>query len=303
MARTLDLAALRSFLAIVEHGGVTRAAKRLNLTQSAVSMQLKRLEDGLGHTLLERARKGMTPTAAGEQLASYARRMLELNDEALARLTEPYYQGDLILGAPHDVVYPHVPEVLRLFARAYPRVRVQLQSSYTSVLKEQFARGEVDVILTTEMAPDTGAEVLQAGPLVWVGAPGGQAYRNRPVPLAFENGCIFRPWVQRALDDAGIPWVMAVESLSIRTVEATVAADFAVHAGIEDTLPPQLAPIDHGGHLPPLPTTYVAMYVADGPNAGLAQRLAATVRERWCPPNADQAAAAAAMGSDRLAAE
>ena len=161
MARTLDLAALRSFLAIVEHGGVTRAAKRLNLTQSAVSMQLKRLEDGLGHILLERARKGMTPTAAGEQLASYARRMLELNDEALARLTEPSYQGDLILGAPHDVVYPHVPEVLRLFARAYPRVRIALHSSYTQQLKEQLKRGEIDVILTTETHPDAGAEVLE----------------------------------------------------------------------------------------------------------------------------------------------
>ncbi|RAI03331.1 LysR family transcriptional regulator [Acuticoccus sediminis] len=281
MVRTLDLAALRSFLAIVEHGGVTRAAKRLNLTQSAVSMQLKRLEEGLGHTLLDRARKGMTPTAAGEQLASYARRMLELNDEALARLTEPSFQGDLTLGAPHDVVYPHIPEVLRLFARTYPRVRVQLQSSYTSVLKDQFARGEVDVILTTELMPDPGAEVLQAGPLVWIGAPAGQAYRNRPLPLAFENGCIFRPWVQRALDDAGIPWVMAVESLSIRTVEATVAADLAVHAGIEDTLPPQLAQIEHGGSLPPLPTTYIAMYVADGPNAGLAQKLADVLRDMW----------------------
>ncbi|UOM36402.1 LysR family transcriptional regulator [Acuticoccus sp. I52.16.1] len=281
MMRTLDLAALRSFLAIVEHGGVTRAAKRLNLTQSAVSMQLKRLEDGLGHILLDRARKGMTPTAAGEQLASYARRMLELNDEALARLTEPSYQGDLTLGAPHDVVYPHIPQVLRLFARTYPRVRVQLQSSYTSVLKDQFARGEVDVILTTELAPDQGSEVLQAGPLVWIGAPGGQAYRQRPLPLAFENGCIFRPWVQRALDAAHIPWVMAVESLSIRTVEATVAADFAVHAGIEDTLPPQLAQIDHGGQLPPLPTTYIAMYVSDGPNAGLAHKLAEVIRNMW----------------------
>lgn len=284
MARVLDLSALKSFVAIVEHGGVTRAAVRLNLTQSAVSMQLKRLEESLGHPLLERSRKGMTPTAAGEQLLSYARRMLDLNDEVWARMTEPRYEGNLTLGAPHDVVYPHIPEVLRHFARDYPRVRVQLQSSYTHILKEQFARGEVDVILTTEAVPDRFAQILQAGPLVWIGAPGGQAFRHRPLPLAFENGCIFRPYVQRALDDAGIPWTMAVESLSIRTVEAMVSADFAVHAGIEDTLPPHLVAVDHGGSLPPLPTTHIAMYVADGPNAELARKLAAVVREKWEGP-------------------
>lgn len=285
MPRTLDLSALRSFVAIAEIGGVTRAAVRLNLTQSAVSMQLKRLEDALGQTLLERSRKGMTLTAAGEQLFSYARRMLELNDEAWARLTDSGCEGDLVLGAPHDVIYPHIPDVLRQFARAYPRMQVSLLSSYTYDLKEALARGEADVIVTTESRPDADAEVLQTSPLVWVGAPGGTAWRQRPVPLAFEVGCIFRPWVQRALDDAGIGWKMAVDSLSIRTVEASVSADFAVHAGIEFTLPPHLEPIDHGGALPALPTTHVALYVTEGPNAAIAQKLAGFVRDKWAAAN------------------
>ncbi|WP_420393793.1 LysR family transcriptional regulator [Acuticoccus sp.] len=260
---------------------MTRAASRLNLTQSAVSMQLKRLEEGLGHPLLERSRRAMTPTAAGEQLLSYARRMLDLNDEVWARLTERSYEGNLVLGAPHDVVYPYIPEVLRHFARAYPRVNVQLQSSYTHELKALFARGEADVILTTEVTPDRDALVLQSGPLVWIGAPGGQAWRQRPLPLAFENGCIFRPWVQRALDDAGIGWTMAVESMSIRTVEAIVSADFAVHAGIADATPPHLVAVEHAGALPVLPTTKIAMYVAGGPKAELAGKLAEVIRQKW----------------------
>jgi len=279
--RAFDIAALRSFVAIVETGGVTRAAQRLNLTQSAVSMQLKRLEEFVGHPLLERARKGMTPTAPGEQLLDYARRILDLNDEAWARLTGEAFEGELVLGVPHDVVYPHIPEVLRHFARAYPRVRVQLLSSYTRRLKEEFAAGEVDVILTTETRADADGEVLQRSPLVWIGAPGGQAWRQRPLPLAFETGCIFRPWVQKALDEAAIAWTMAVTSMSIRTVEASVAADFAVHAGIEDMLPPLLERIDHAGTLPDLPVIEVALYVREGKKAALARELAAVVRERW----------------------
>ncbi len=281
MVRNLDLASLRSFVAVVETGGVTRAATHLNLTQSAVSMQLKRLEDALGQVLLERARKGMTPTAPGEQLLSYARRILDLNDEVWARMTDNAFEGDLTLGAPCDVIYPHVPEILRRFARDYPRVRVLLNSSNTRELKEAFAAGEVDVILTTESRPDTHAEVLQVSPLVWVGAPDGAAWRQRPLPLAFEVGCIFRPWVQRALDNAGIAWSLAVESMSTRTIEATVSADFAIHAAIEFNVPPQFEVIEHGGTLPPLPATQVAMYVTDGQKAPLADRLAEIVRDTW----------------------
>ena len=284
ISRTLDLSALRSFVAIIDAGGVTRAAARLNLTQSAVSMQLKRLEEMLGQMLLDRSRRGMTPTAHGEQLLSYARRMLELNDEVFARMTDRDYEGKLVLGVPHDIVYPHVPQILKTFARAYPRVQVTLQSSYTADLKEQFGRGEADVILTTETRPDTDAEILDQPRLVWIGAPGGVAWRERPLPLAFENACIFRPWVQRALDDAGIAWTMAVESMSIRTIDASLAADFAVHAAIEHTIGPQHAMVEHGGVLPELPTLAIAMYVTDGPNYALADRLAAIVRDIWSSP-------------------
>ena len=226
---TSTLTALRSFVTVADVGGVTRAAGYLNLTQSAVSMQIKRLEEVLGLTLFLRAARKLALSPEGEQLLSYGRRMLALNDEALSRLTHRrLLQGEIRLGVPHDVVYPAIPGILRRMAQAYPRVQVNLVSSFTVLMKQDFARGDCDVILTTEETPDPGAEVLSTRALVWVGAPGGSAWQRRPLRLGFKDTCIFRPTAQAALDAAGIPWEMATGGESEQAVEATVAADLAV---------------------------------------------------------------------------
>lgn len=265
MPRNLDLTALRSFVAVADAGGVTRAASALNLTQSAVSMQVKRLEDALGLSLLDRAGRGVKLTAAGEQVASYARRMLDLNDEVYARLTDRAFEGEIRLGVPADIVYPHIPQLLQRFHAEYPRMKVQLTSSLTRVLKQKFADGGLDIILTTEDAPGTGAETLRMLPLLWFGAPGGSVWRDRPVRLAFEHVCIFRESVQAALDGAGIPWELAVESESFRTIEASVSADLAVTALLQGAAPAYLQPIPHGGDLPDLPSSQINLYI--GPYA------------------------------------
>ena len=263
MRRNLDMTQLRSFVAVAESGGVTRAAGLLNLTQSAVSMQLKRLEDTLGLQLFDRSQRKLSLSSHGEQLLSYARRILALNDEAVTRMTDPGYEGEIILGVPHDIVYPVIPEVLQSFHAQYPRMRVNLVSSNTRELKEMFAHGEAMVILTTEDETDAGGETLVELPLIWVGAPGGVAWRNRPLRLAFEHRCIFRMSVQRALDDAGIPWEMAVESESTRTVEASVSADLAIHAALEMTCPPYMVPVPHDGALPDLQSKKINLYRAE----------------------------------------
>ena len=260
---------------------MTRAAARLNLTQSAVSMQLKRLEGALGQALFERNGRGVSLTGAGEQMLSYARRMVALNDEAWARMTAAEWEGELVLGAPHDIVYPHLPGVLKRFALAAPRVRVTLNASYTHRLREVFARGDADLILTTEDEPGPGGETLAQRPLAWVGAPGGQAWRRRPTPLAFEPGCIFRPMAQAALDRAGLPWTMAVESASARGIEAAVSADLAVFAGIDSATPPMLEVVAHGGALPPLPRISINLYPGGGPKAALIGALADLIRAAY----------------------
>src|SRR5690606_28155761 len=136
----------------------------------------------------------------------YARRMIDLNDEAWARLTHPAFEGEIALGVPQDIMYPHIPRVMQRFAQEYPRVRVSLVSDYTSELKARFARGEFDLILTTETGVDRGGETLTREPLVWVGAIGGQAWRTRPLRFGSSARCLFRRTAIEALDAAGLPW-------------------------------------------------------------------------------------------------
>ena len=140
MPRNIDMTALRSFVTVADTGGVTRAAAALNLTQSAVSMQLKRLEENLGQTLLDRAGRSIGLTSAGEQVLSYGRKMLQLNDEVYSRMTDDAYEGVIVLGVPSDIVYPVIPPVLRLFHAEHPRMKVQLLSSYTHKLKQLLKR-------------------------------------------------------------------------------------------------------------------------------------------------------------------
>lgn len=262
MLRALDLTALRSFVAVADAGGVTRAANLLNLTQSAVSMQMKRLEEALGVTLLDRSARTVTLTAAGEQLLSYGRRMLALNDEVVSRLTDTVYEGELVLGVPHDIVYPYIPGVLQRFHAEFPRVKVQLLSSFTRRLKEMFTRGECDLILTTEDICGDLGETLVELPLVWVGAPGGSSWKARPLRLAFEQACMFRAPVQQALDRAGIAWEMAVDSDSSRTIEATVSADLAICAALSGMFAAHLEEIPHNRQLPNLPGKQINLYAA-----------------------------------------
>ena len=126
-------------------------------------------------------------------------------------------------------------------------------SSFTRELKALYARGECDIILTTESAVSEGGEQIHRSPLVWVGAPNGSMWRQHPLRLAFQRKCIFRPLATAALDQAGIDWDMVVDSDSDRTIEATISADLGVGVLMEESVPPQMIRIDHNGALPELP--------------------------------------------------
>jgi len=281
MRRNLDLTALRALVAVAEYGGVTRAAHVLNLTQSAVSMQVKRLEEMLGLSLLDRSGRGVQMSAAGEQMLTYARRMLALNDEAVARLTDKEYEGEIELSVPYDIVYPHIPQVLQRFQAAWPRMKVRLQAVNTRKAKEDFAAGACDLILTTEDHCDPGGETLTQLPLVWIGAPGGQAWRQRPLRLALGRHCAFRAGILSALDRDGIDWDTAVESDSDRTLEAAVSCDMAVHALLAGTEPPYAERIAHGGALPDLTRHFINMYVRPGVENPGVRGLADLFRAAW----------------------
>jgi len=281
--RNLDITTLRSFVAVADSGGVTRAAGFLHLTQSAVSMQLKRLEELLGLDLLDRSGRTIALTANGEQLLVYARRMVALNDELITRLTDQAYEGEITLGVPHDIVYPAIPQVLKQFNSAFPRVRVHLESSGTRTLKEMFSKGACDMIMTTETDLAVGGETLCVKPLLWIGAPGGAAWRQRPLKLAFGRLCTFRPNVISALDAADIPWEVIVETESDRTIEATVSADLAIHTMIEGTEPPHLERIAHQGALPALLAQQINLYGAGSPIGVVHDTMASLLRSAFVP--------------------
>ncbi|MGJ8621577.1 MAG: LysR family transcriptional regulator [Yoonia sp.] len=277
MPRNLDLTALRSFVAVADTGGVTRAAGILNLTQSAVSMQLKRLEESLDIALLDRSARTIALTPAGEQMLGFARSMLKINDEALSRLTATEFEGELKLGVPHDVIYPTVPAVLRQFAAEFPRMQVRLISAPTRKLLAMFGRGEIDLIITTEETCGPGGRVLAELPLLWIGAVDGQSWRKSPLPVAFCNNCIFRSGVLQALNEKGLQWHMAVDSEMDNAVEAAVSADLAVHVALKGSLPPHTEVIDHGGALPTLKPQNINLYVLkpeDHPSTAMAEIIA-----------------------------
>lgn len=286
MTRNLDLTTLRSFVAVADNGGVTRAAGFLHLTQSAVSMQLKRLEELLGLDLLDRSGRTIALTPSGEQLLGYARRMVALNDEVITRLTDQAFEGEVVLGVPHDVVYPVIPRVLQRFNTAFPRVSVNLVTSNTRDLKAGFTKGAYDLILTTESMAGEGGEAIHEMPLRWIGAADGSAWRQRPLRLGFCRNCIFRASATAALDEAGIEWDMAVDSESDRTVEATVSADLAISVLLEGTQPAHQEIIDHGDLLPDLPVQQINLYGADRVRAQYVGDLANIIRQGFaalCP--------------------
>jgi len=281
MIRHLDLGTLRSVVAVVDTGGITRAAQRLHLTQSAVSMQIKRLEEHLEVPVFDRVGRGLQVTREGEQLVSYARKMLDINDEAIDRLTIPRHEGELSFGVPGDVVYPYIPAALRRFRREYPRVQVRFNTGMSVDLKEGLDDGTYDVILTTEQQADRGGDVLLRERLRWTGARAGRAYRQRPLPLLFTRTCMFRQAAVDALDQAGIGWIDGVDTYSEDASAVAAAADLGIRADLTMAETQGLEPVEHHGELPELPRYSVVMYKAGGENRELQKLLGGILKEHF----------------------
>lgn len=293
--RHLDLPLLRTFVAVAETGSATRAAERRHLTQAAISQQIKRLEEGFGRPLFDRGQRRFGLTPAGERLVVQARRILSLNDEILAAMADPEAAGEVMLGVPHDLLRPMLPPVLKRYREMWPRFTVRFLSTTSSRLRAAFDRGEVDLCLTTERDCPNGAELLFPDRLVWVGAPGGVAWLQAPLPVAMGDGsCAFRQPVIEALRHAGLEWRTVCEWSDIGPIQAVCEADTGVAALLLSTIPQGLAVLPHEAALPSLPPFNVNLYPprADAGRAAhelarlLRQALPAAVRR----PRLDQAA-------------
>lgn len=202
--RDIDIGLLRAFIAVAETGRMTTAAKIVNLSQGAVSQQIKRLEQLFDGPLFERRADAARLTRAGERLMGAAYRMVALNDEVVNLMRRSDFSGEVRLGVPHDIVGILLPPILRSFRQAHPSVLVTLVSDTTSTLRSALRNGSVDLALMTESERGSRGQWLLSDRLVWVGANGGEAWLRRPLSVALgQESCGFRasasmPWTRRA---------------------------------------------------------------------------------------------------------
>lgn len=229
-----DLDALRSFAVGMELGSFAKAADRLARSTSAVSAQLKKLEEQAGIALLRKSGRGMALTEAGEVMLGYARRMLELNDEAVMAVGATGIEGYVRLGLQEDFGEHLLPDVLGCFARSHPGVRIDAKVARNADLVSDMIGGRLDLALTWQGAQDTPyMEAMGHYRLEWIGPvhayPESWTDHRAPLPLiAFDAPCLMRTIATEALDRAGIPWRLAFTSDSLGAIWAAVAAGLGV---------------------------------------------------------------------------
>jgi DNA-binding transcriptional LysR family regulator len=254
MTRNLDLALVRTFVAVAERGSMTAAANLLNMTQGAVSQQIKRLEDVLGGALLVREARRVALSRQGEHFLGKARQLLRLNDEIWADMTQQSLGGALRVGVPHDLVGTHLAPAMKAFADEHPQVDITLVCGASPQLADAVERGTLDLAVIEEPAGAASADALRIEPLVWVGARGGDAHLKRPLPLSMvDESCAFRPFVLDALASRNIAWRTVFESGNIEATAATVRSGLAITAWLASTVPQDLDILGDAAGLPALP--------------------------------------------------
>lgn len=285
--RLLDLELLRTLVAIVDSGSFSGAAARLSRSQSAVSLQVQRLESQVGHALLERAQGRLSgPTAEGHVLLDYARRLLHLHDEACSVFSRPPLRGPLRVGVPEELMEQTLPDVLEAFGRRCPEVRLSLRSELSVRLAAALDADELDLVLlkrTGDPAPPQGDMVrerlLRREPLIWLTGEGREAPWQRPLPLAlFHEGCVFRVAVLAALAQAGVEPVLRFTGHSATGIGHAVAAGLGVTALPRSLMRPGLREVREG--LPPLPDSLLLARWRGAQLPGAAQVLLELLQER-----------------------
>ncbi|MGO4669957.1 LysR family transcriptional regulator [Bosea sp. 2YAB26] len=284
MATHFDLAALDMLVTVAETGGFTAASVRLGRTQSAVSVRIQDLEAQLGQKLLERSRRGVTPTDAGERLIGHARRLLAVEREALADLGGEAATGRLRVGVPDDYVDAYLRPLIARFAAEHPRVELELRCDLSKRIEPALAAGEFDIAVITQDPVRPKGETLRREPLVWVAARGHRPELQEVLPLAlFSEGCRARPRVLAALTGAGRAHRLVFSSSHTAGVISAVEAGFCVTAITESAVPPSLRRLGAAEGLPPLFELSVGLIVAPSPSLA-ARRFAQALREEMAAP-------------------
>jgi DNA-binding transcriptional LysR family regulator len=282
-----DLDVLRTFATGIELGSFAKAADRLGRSTSAVSAQLKKLEEQAGTGLLRKEGRGLALTGAGETMLAYARRLLDLNDEAVAAIHAGEIEGWVRLGLQEDFAESFLPNVLGRFARAHPKVRIEARVARNSELIERVTSGRLDLALAWgDGSAGPHAERLAEISMRWIGPanqePIWRLTEGEPMPLAaLEAPCVFRNAATKALDKAGFGWRLAFETPSLGGLWAATAAGLGVTARTEIGLPSSVRALQPGEKgLPPLPPLSLSLHRAEASSGPATARLAAIMVEQ-----------------------
>ncbi|HEY9057401.1 MAG TPA: LysR family transcriptional regulator [Aurantimonas sp.] len=270
MSNPLDLDHLRTFVAIVDAGSFTRAADDVFKTQSAVSMQMRRLEERLGVTLFERTGRTIRITDAGSRLLAYARRMLALSQETLSAFDEEAMQGHVRIGLPDDYAERFLPEILARFSRSNPLVELQIACEPSSNLAEHIDKGRLDVALVSDCFPGaTLSEVVRREPLHFVTSASHDVHNEAVLPLALGRpDCVWRTEGCAALDRIGRRYKVLFTSWSAQIVTSAVLSGLAVSVLPECALRPGMRVLGEFDDFPVLQDTEIGVLRsrnADGP--------------------------------------
>jgi len=276
MPAHLDLDILRTLATGMDLGSFAKAADRLGRSQSAISLQLRKLEEQLGVELLRKQGRKLMLTEAGEVMLGYARRLLALNDEALAAVRGPRVSGSLRFGLPQDFAETWFPTTLAQFSRAYPQTQIAVTVGRNAELLERLDRGELDLvlILSHDLDRPKTTPILDL-PMAWIGSRDADAalspaeMRTSGVKLVmFESPCVFRRAAMTALDGGDLTGRVVFTSPSLSGLWAAVAAGIGVTLRTAMSAPPTLRVLGPESGLPPVPDIPLLLVEAPGETAG-----------------------------------
>ena len=280
MTAPLDADQLRTFVAIVETGSFTRAADTVSKTQSAVSMQIKRLEERLGAPLFERDGRHSRLTAQGELLLEHARRIVRLNEEALALFSKDALEGNVRLGTPDDYADRFLPEILARFSRANPRAEVTVTCEPTPNLLERIHNGDLDLAIITHVDRRGPSEIVRVEQLLWVTSGRHAVHEETPVPLALGRPtCDWRQSATEALEGIGRPFRVLFVSWHSTAVGAAVNAGLAVSVLPESAVRSGMRILGPSDGFPALPSCKIGLVRNRREENSLADALALQIRQ------------------------
>lgn len=278
---TLDLDTLRSFVTGIELGSFAKASERLGRSTSAISAQLKKLEESVGTAILQKSGRGLALTPTGEIMLSYARRLLELNDEAINAVRGADLEGRVRIGMQEDFGETLLTQVLGSFSRAHPQVRVEACVARNAELLQLVRTGQLDLALAWDSGEATPySRLLGMLPMCWISSAAEKCHSIEANPLSlavFGAPCLMRSAGTAALDRAGISWRIAFSSVSLGGIWAAVAAGLGITIRTRAGLPGHLV---LRTDLPPLPDIGLMLHQSEAKPSAVVQRLAEIIEIR-----------------------